>query len=113
MKTELEDCLKACNDCATNCEHCATACLREDDVAMMARCIELDRFCADACRLAAAFIARTGNGTDPKVVQGACLYCAEVCDLCARECAKHQHAHCQACAEACRRCAAECRTMAA
>jgi hypothetical protein len=28
--------------------------------------------------------------------------------LCAQECAKHQHDHCQKCAESCRQCADAC-----
>ncbi|WP_419468929.1 four-helix bundle copper-binding protein [Burkholderia diffusa] len=34
-----------------------------------------------------------------------------MCDACATECEKHQHAHCKECAQSCRRCAQECRTM--
>ena len=46
-------CIQACSNCALVCETCASACLREDDVKMMARCVELDRDCADICTLAA------------------------------------------------------------
>ncbi|WP_306620639.1 four-helix bundle copper-binding protein [Massilia scottii] len=42
-----------------------------------------------------------------------CQVCADVCDACGEECARHQAAHCQACSQACRRCADECRRMVA
>ncbi|MBY0228348.1 MAG: four-helix bundle copper-binding protein [Gemmataceae bacterium] len=38
--------------------------------------------------------------------------CAEACDACGAECAKHRQDHCQRCAEACRRCAEAWRKMA-
>jgi hypothetical protein len=100
--------MAACNDCAAACERCATACLGETDVAMLARCIRLDRDCADICRLAAAFMAR-----DSDHAVGLCSLCADICDTCADECERHAHMeHCARCAEACRRCARECREMA-
>lgn len=40
---KYQSCIDACNDCMVACEHCATECLYEQDVKMMARCIELDR----------------------------------------------------------------------
>ena len=46
------DCIEACNHCANECTHCASECLRESDVKMMARCIELDRDCSLLCRTA-------------------------------------------------------------
>ncbi len=42
-----QSCIQACWTCAQACEMCASACLREEDVKAMARCIELDRDCAD------------------------------------------------------------------
>lgn len=74
---------------------------------MMARCIELDRSCADACALAAREMAR-GSEFAPRV----CALCAEICDACGAECGKHEAEHCQSCAEACRSCAQACREMA-
>jgi len=38
-------CIDACLECANACEHCATACLNEKDVAHMAKCIEIERYC--------------------------------------------------------------------
>jgi hypothetical protein len=107
MHQTYESCVAACNACADACDHCATACLQEQDVKMMARCIALDIDCAAVCRLAAGFMARGGE-----FAKAMCAMCADVCQACGDECAKHRHDHCQACAQACRRCAEECRRMA-
>lgn len=74
----------------------------------MVTCIQLDRDCADICRLASALMARNS----PYAAQ-VCQLCAKICTACADECAKHEHDHCQECAKACRRCAEECSKMAA
>ena len=84
------------------------ACLGEDNIKMLARCIQLDRDCADICRLAMAFMAR-----DSEFAQRVCAMCADICQACGDECAKHSHMeHCVRCATACHRCAEECRRMA-
>jgi len=104
-------CIDACNECASVCEHCATACLNEQDVAKLTQCIELDRYCADMCRTAAAFMARSDKHTIG-FVNTFCNLCAEICIACAVECEKHTHMeHCKKCAEACRKCATECSNM--
>jgi len=112
-KTKMEnnqykDCIKACLKCAMACEVCAAACLREEKVQMMTRCIELDRDCADICRLAATLMARQSD-----YVKEFCRLCAKVCRDCAEECGRHQVEHCQRCAEMCCACAEECEKMAA
>jgi hypothetical protein len=101
-------CIDACNACADACDHCSTACLREPDPRPMARCIALDMDCAQLCRLAAAVMAR-----DSEFAGATCGFCADLCEACEAECAKHPHDHCQMSAEACRRCAAACRSMSA
>jgi hypothetical protein len=73
----------------------------------MARCIALDRECAEACYASARLMATGGEHADLF-----CQACAEICEACADECARHEAAHCQRCAEECRRCAEECRAMA-
>lgn len=114
MSHELyKSCIQACNDCAAACEHCATSCLHEQDVKMMAKCIEYDRFCADICRMSAAFMARSDDHTS-NFVKSLCSLCAEICEACGNECRKHSHFdHCRKCSEACLKCAEECRKMAA
>ena len=102
-------CLGATVECLIACEMCSDACLDEHDVKMMARCIRLDRDCADACAAAVRAMARGGP-----LVREVCRVCADACRACAEECERHaaRHEHCRICAEACRRCEAECRRMA-
>ena len=90
------------------CNHCAASCLREEDVKMMARCIQLDIECAALCQAAAQIMSLNGNSAAEL-----CGICADACQACAEECAKHDHDHCRECARACRTCAEECRRMAA
>ena len=105
---QFKSCIEACNACAEACDHCAASCLKEPDVKAMARCIALDIDCAEICRLAAGYMSRASECA-PDI----CALCAEVCDACGDECAKHpKMEHCRQCAEACRRCAEECRRMA-
>ena len=111
MHQEHNDCIQACQTCANECEHCATACLGEADVKMMADCIQLDRYCADLCRMAASFMARADGKFGDSIAHRLCALCAEICDECATECRKHDNEHCKRCAEACEACAKACREM--
>lgn len=106
--TAYQTCIQACLDCAMTCEACASACLQEQDVKMMARCITLDRECADLCLLAARLMARGAENA-----QAFCRLCADTCRACGEECGKHEAEHCQACSRACLACAEECARMAA
>jgi len=78
----------------------------------MVTCIQLDRYCADICRLAASFMARADGIVGDKYAMQLCNLCAQICEECGVECDKHEADHCQQCAEACKRCAEECRKMA-
>ena len=111
MHQEHSGCIQACQACANECEHCATACLGEADPKSMADCIQLDRYCADLCRLTAAFMARADGKIGDSIAHRLCALCAEVCDECATECRKHDNEHCKRCAEACEACAKACREM--
>ena len=111
MHQEHNDCIQACQTCANECEHCATACLGEPDAMSMADCIQLDRYCADLSRMAAAFMARASGNIGDSIAHRLCALCAEVCDECAEECRKHDNEHCRRCAEACEACAKACREM--
>ena len=75
---------------------------------MLAQCIALDIDCTAICRLAAGYMSRGSEAA-----KQACAFFAQICRLCAEECAKHKMDHCKACADACRRCAEECERMAA
>ena len=98
--------IAALNNCAAECNHCFTACLDEHDVKMLAKCIKLDRDCADICMLTGSLISR-GSEHGKHLLKE----CAEVCNACADECDKHAAMgmeHCRKCAEACRSCAKAC-----
>ena len=105
---QYKSCIDACLACAAVCNHCATSCLGEEDVKMMARCIQLDMECAALCYTSAQLMSL---GSDH--AKTICELCAKACEACAEECGKHQNKHCQECAELCRRCAEECRKMGA
>ena len=50
MHKEHHEIIRQLNDCAIECNHCFNACLNEEDVTMLARCIELERECAEICQ---------------------------------------------------------------
>jgi hypothetical protein len=100
--------IKDLNDCADTCDMCYNACLNEEEVAMMARCIELDRECADICRLTSSVLSRDSENRE--------LYlrlCGKICQICADECAKHDNDHCRKCSKTCQECAEMCAKAAA
>ncbi|MCW3127931.1 MAG: hypothetical protein JWO03_3589 [Bacteroidetes bacterium] len=94
-------------ECAATCNMCYNACLNEEDVSMMARCIELDRECADICQLTASILARDSENKEKYL-----SLCADICELCAEECGKHDNDHCRKCGEVCKKCAEDCGKMA-
>ena len=105
MSNKNAELIQVLTACANACNYCINACLGEKDVNMMAACIRLDIDCAAICSLTASFLARES-------VHGRHLLreCAELCDLCAAECEKHQHMqHCKDCGEACRTCEKACK----
>jgi hypothetical protein len=104
---QYQACIDACLRCASICNHCASSCTQEEDVKMMARCIQLDMECAAIC-YAAAQLMSLGSSKAEEF----CRICADICEECGNECGKHKTQHCQECAEMCHRCAEECRRMA-
>jgi hypothetical protein len=82
--------------------------LREQDVKMLERCIQLNRECASICYTASQIMSMDGEHA-----KQICSVCDDICNACAQECEKYtQMDHCQQCAQACRRCAEECSRMA-
>ena len=105
---KYQSCIDACNRCAESREFCATSCLRERDVKMLERCIQLNRKCASICYSASQIMSMDGEHT-----KQICNVCADICDARAEGCEKHkQMNHCQQCAQACTTCSEECRKMA-
>lgn len=106
--TKYNECIEACQKCATASDYCSSSCLKEDNVQMMAKCIQSCMECANLCNAAARLMALDGNQ-----VKELCFICAVTCEACEKECSKHVHDHCKRCAAACKACAEECRKMAA
>lgn len=89
--------------CVIECNKCMADCLNEEDVSMMARCIELNTDCAEICALTAGFLSRNSETGSTLVA-----LCGEICDACADECSKHDSEHCLRCAMVCKDCAEAC-----
>lgn len=99
-------CIEACLACAALCNHCASSCTGENDVTMMAQCIQLDMECAVTCYATAQLLSL---GSD--LAKDITRICAEICTRCAEECSKHDNEHCRECADACRKCAEACKVV--
>lgn len=56
-------CTDACLTCAAICNHCASACTKEEDVNMMANCIQPDMECAAACYASVQLISLDSSET--------------------------------------------------
>lgn len=93
-------------ECALTCEACEAACLNEENITLLARCIELNRDCADICLQAARLVHRDSEISDEYL-----MVCEKICRMCAEECNKHSHEHCKLCAESCLACADACHAM--
>lgn len=90
-------------NCQAMCNFCLDSCLKEEDVAMMKKCIKLDKECAEICGLTLSLVA--SNSPYTKEILS---LCAKACRECADECKKHDHPHCQDCARACGQCTVAC-----
>jgi hypothetical protein len=102
-QTHNETLIRKLTECALECHKCMAACLEEEDVSMMARCIELDLDCAEICTTTAAYVVRNSESMATLLA-----ICGEICKACAEECQKHDAAHCQQCAAVCFECAELC-----
>jgi hypothetical protein len=94
-------------NCALVCEECETACLNEDNITLLARCIELTRDCSDICLQAARLLQRQSE-----IAEDYLLVCEKICRLCMEECRKHTMEHCRTCADECEACADACHAAA-
>ncbi|HKR06440.1 MAG TPA: four-helix bundle copper-binding protein [Bacteroidia bacterium] len=88
--------------CAAQCDACYKACLSEEDKKLQ-RCLDLTEECYEICGLIAKLLEKGSENTGMYL-----KLCAEICTICAEECRKHHHDHCQKCAEQCRKCSAMC-----
>ncbi len=103
-----KNCIEACLKCAAICNHSASSCTQEEDIKMMAKCIQIDMECSAAC-CAGAQLMSLGSNQAKEI----CMICAKLCDECGTECGKHNTEHCKECSVACKVYAEECRKMAA
>jgi hypothetical protein len=92
--------------CALICTSCADACSAEE--MDMTQCIRTCMDCADVCEATSRLAVRRA-GSNEDALRAMLQACITVCEICAAECEKHEHAHCQRCAEMCRECARDCR----
>src|SRR6478672_8698609 len=96
----LLECIDACFDCAQSCTTDADADLAEDDVVSMIRCIRLCLDCADQCTTTGQILSRQTE-FEPRLARAVVQACAQLCNACAEECARHadHHEHCRVCAD--------------
>jgi hypothetical protein len=92
--------------CAAICNACADADSAED--MDMRRCVRLCSDCADVCT-ATYRVATRRTDHNVEVIRSMLETCILACEICAAECDKHDHAHCQRCAKMCRECADDCK----
>ena len=90
--------------CAAECEYCTTMCLEEDNVKTLTKCIKLNLMCSQVCITTAIATARESIHAEHLIKE-----CIEICELCAKECAKHDTQHCKKCADICSTCAEKCK----
>lgn len=93
--------------CAAICNSCADACSAEE--MDMRQCIRLCLDCSDIGE-ATYRVATRRTGSNRAIIVAMLETCIRACEVCAAECAKHDHAHCRRCAQMCRECADDCRT---
>ena len=92
--------------CSLFCTSCADACVAEQ--MDMRDCIRTCLDCADVCAATARLgVRRSGQNIDMLRVQ--IETCITACEICAAQCAKHDHEHCKLCMTMCRECADDCR----
>jgi hypothetical protein len=106
LRHDLQNTIDACVAAAQACEACTATCLHEKNIQQLADCLRYTNDCAQACWAAASYISR-----DSAFIDGACEIALKSCELCARECIKHDYAHCQVAAAAALKCAIECRRI--
>jgi hypothetical protein len=104
--TEL--CIDQCLEVVKLAARCSDECLKSDRVTTMRECIGL---CLDATGVAG--LCAEMMAADSRFGTRMCGLCADVCQECSDECARHEGPTMNACVEACRRCADTCRSMAA
>lgn len=92
--------------CSLFCTSCADACVAEP--MDMNSCIRTCLDCADICAATARLAVRRSS-QNIEMLRAQIETCIAACELCAGECERHEHEHCQLCMVMCRECADDCR----
>jgi hypothetical protein len=104
---EMAACIDDCLSCYRTCLGMAMShCLEAGGEHVAPPHFRLMMTCAEICRSSAHLML---IGTEHH--RQSCAACAEICEACARDCARLDGM--EPCVEACQRCAASCRAMAA
>jgi len=107
----LAEAVKHAMYCAAICNSCADACVAEHGD--MTECIRKCSDAADICQSLSRVGARRSGG-NVLTIKSLLETCIIACQICAAECARHEHAHCQRCETICRECIDDCgRALAA
>jgi hypothetical protein len=99
---EMQACIRNCMECSAVCMNTAAFAVEHQHPAHVMLLLD----CADICNTSANFMLR---GSEQHHLT--CGVCAELCQMCADECAKMQQPQFRGCADICRRCADTCRQM--
>jgi hypothetical protein len=91
--------------CAAICNSCADACSAESG--HMVECIRKCLDCADICQAVSRVAARRSGG-NVLTIKSLLETCILACQICAAECAHHEHAHCRRCEQMCLECMDDC-----
>jgi len=101
----VSSCITSAESAAEACDDCAAWALQLRG-SSMDRCVLLALDCAEICRLTASLVMRGSE-----IAENMAQVCAQICDLCAKECRKHPHVHTDLAADRCHRCALACRRL--
>ena len=102
---EFRSCIEACLACATGCRELAYESVDMPAAALLVeRCLDCANHCIICC---------SDLRSNSSLLVHSSRSCAEGCELCAIECAKHKTALTNRCEAACRVCADECLSLAA
>jgi hypothetical protein len=106
---DLQQCIQNCRDGHRICMLTLTHCFAKGGEHAEAGHIRMLLDCAEICQISANFMLRASE-RHPYT----CAVCAQVCELCARDCEHFQgDQQMRMCGEACQRCADSCYYMAA
>lgn len=105
FSNKFENCIDACYHCATTCLQCENVYMWENGSKGHRSSIRLD--CAEVCLVTAKMLSAKS-----KFSCKVCALCAEICENCAQECAKHSELRqCKTCVESCLKCMEECKKV--